>query len=49
MVDSYILHIISDIDYSRCMNELNIRIENQLKENEIMMHKSLHYNVKPCL
>lgn len=47
MVDSYILHIISDIDYARSMSDLNRKIEAQLEQNEIMKQRSLYYASNP--
>ena len=47
MVDSYILHIISDIDYARGISDLNRKIEAQLKQNDIMRQRSLHYASNP--
>lgn len=47
MVDSYILHIISDIDYARSMSDLNRKIEAQLEQNEIMSQRSLYYASNP--
>lgn len=43
MVDSYILHIISDIDYARSISSLNRKIEAQLEQNDIMRQRSLYY------
>lgn len=43
MVDSYILHIISDIDYARSISNLNREIEAQLEQNDIMRQRSLYY------
>lgn len=43
MVDSYILHIISNINYAKKISDLDERIESQLKQNEIMRQKSLYY------
>lgn len=43
MVDSYILHIISDIDYARSISSLNREIEAQLERNDIMRQRSLYY------
>ncbi len=37
MVDSYILHVISDISYARSKSNLSREIEAQLVQNEIMM------------
>ena len=47
MVDSYILHIISDINYARSMSNLNRKIEAQLEQNEIMRQRSLYYASNP--
>lgn len=46
MVDSYILHVISDINYARSM-ALNRRIDAQLGQNEIMEQRSLYYVANP--
>lgn len=43
MIDSYILHIISDIDYIRNINDLNKKIDIQISKNDVMRQKSLHY------
>lgn len=43
MIDSYILHIISDIDYIRNINDLNKKNDIQIDKNEGMRKKSLHY------
>lgn len=47
MVDSYILHIIFDINYARSMSNLNRKIEAQLEQNEIMRQRSLYYASNP--
>ncbi len=47
MVDSYILHIISRIDYARSMAELDSKIKARLAENDIMLRKSLYYAANP--
>ena len=43
MVDSYILHIISDINYARSISDLNRKIDAQLEQNDIMKERSLYY------
>ena len=43
MVDSYILHFISNINYARNMFDSNKRIHAQLEQNEVMRQKSLYY------
>lgn len=43
MVDSYILHIISNINYVKSISDLNREIEAQLEQNEIMRQRSLYY------
>lgn len=43
MVDSYILHFISNINYARNMSDSNRKIHAQLEQNEIMRQKSLYY------
>ncbi len=47
MVDSYILHSISDINYARSIPSLNREIDAQLEQNEIMREKSLYYASNP--
>ena len=47
MVDSYILHIISDINYVRSLSDLNKKIEAQLKQNDAMRQRSLYYASNP--
>lgn len=47
MVDSYILHIISNINYARSMFDLNRKIEAQLEQNEIMRRRGLYYASNP--
>lgn len=47
MVDSYILHIISDINYARSMSDLNRKIDAQLEQNEVMRQRSLYYASNP--
>ena len=47
MVDSYILHIISDINYARSMSDLNRVISAQLEESKIMSQRSLYYASNP--
>ena len=43
MVNSYILHIISNINYHRSISDLSREIDAQLKQNEIMKQKSCYY------
>ena len=47
MVDSYILHIISDINYVRSLPDLNKKIEAQLEQNDAMRQRSLYYASNP--
>lgn len=47
MVDSYILHLISNINYARSVADLNRRIDAQLERNEIMRQRSLYYVANP--
>lgn len=47
MVDSYILHIISNINYTRSMSDLNRKIDAQLEQNEVMRQRSLYYASNP--
>lgn len=47
MVDSYILHIISKINFARSLAELDSNIEAQLNANDIMRNKSYYYAANP--
>lgn len=47
MVDSYILHIISDINYRKSLPNLNMKIQAQLERNDVMRQKSLSYASNP--
>lgn len=47
MVDSYILHMVSNTDCTRSMNELCKKIGSQIEKNEVMRHKSLYYATNP--
>ena len=47
MVDSYILHIISDISYRKSLPNLNRKIQAQLERNDVMRQKSLSYASNP--
>lgn len=47
MVDSYILHIISRVNFARSMSKLNREIETQLRENDAMRKRSLYYAANP--
>lgn len=47
MVDAYILHGLSQIDFSRNLVDLDKTLDTQLKENEIMRQKSLYYATYP--
>lgn len=47
MVDSYILHIISEINFARSLAELVSNIEAQLNANSAMGQKSLYYATNP--
>lgn len=47
MVDSYILHIISDINYRKSLSNLNRKIQAQLERNDVMRQKSLCYASNP--
>lgn len=47
MVDSYILHVISDIDYARSMSDLERKIDAQLEQNRNMRKQSLYYAANP--
>ena len=46
MVDSYILHVISDINYARSSADLDRKIEVALNENDAMMQKSIYFAKK---
>lgn len=41
MVDSYVLHVISDINYTRSLNDLNNEIKAQIDQNRAVVQKSL--------
>lgn len=47
MVDAYILHGLSQIDFSRNLVDLDKTLDTQVKENEIMRQKSLYYATYP--
>lgn len=47
MVDSYILYIISDINYRKSLPNLNREIQVQLERNDVMRQKSLCYSSNP--
>lgn len=47
MVDSYILHVISRVNFARSMSKLNRKIEAQLRENDAMRKRSLYYAANP--
>ena len=47
MVDSYILHIISRINYARDLAKLNREIEAKLNENDSMIRRSMYYAANP--
>lgn len=47
MVDSYILHIISRVNFVRSMSKFNRKIEAQLRENDAMRKRSLYYAANP--
>lgn len=47
MVDSYILHIISNINYRKSLSNLNMKIQAQLERNDAMRQKSLCYASNP--
>ena len=49
MVDSYVLHIISRVDFTRNMTRLYSEIEAQLRENDAMMQRSLYYAANPYI
>lgn len=47
MVDSYILHVISKINFARSLAELDSNIETQLNANDVMRNKSYYYAANP--
>lgn len=47
MVDSYILHVISKINFARSLAELDSNIEIQLNANDVMSNKSYYYAANP--
>lgn len=47
MVDSYILHVISKINFARSLAELDSNIEAQLNANDVMGNKSYYYAANP--
>lgn len=47
MVDSYILHIISRVNFARSIAKLNKEIGTQLRENDAMRQRSLYYAANP--
>lgn len=47
MVDSYILHIISKINFARSLAELDSNIEAQLNARDVMRDKSYYYAANP--
>lgn len=47
MVDSYILHVISKINFVRSLAELDSNIETQLNANDVMRNKSYYYAANP--
>lgn len=47
MVDSYILHIISKINFARSLAELDSNIEAQLNARDVMRNKSYYYASNP--
>lgn len=49
MIDSYILHMISNIDYARNIHKLDKEISKEVKRNEVIRQKSLVYASNPYL
>ena len=47
MAYSYVLHIVSRVDFSRSMARLYSEIEAQLIENDAMRQRSLYYAANP--
>jgi flagellin-specific chaperone FliS len=41
MADSYVLHVISDINYKRNISKLEKEIDVQIKRNDVIRQKSL--------
>ncbi len=40
MVDSYILHLISNFNYAQSLADFNIQLNHQLEQNELMRQRS---------
>lgn len=49
MVDSYILHVVSDINFCRGLNDLNETIREQISQNKVVSNKSLINALNPCI
>ena len=49
MVDSYVLHIVSRVDFARSIARLNSEIEAQLRENDAMRQRSLYFAANPYI
>ena len=47
MVDSYILHIISGIDYARSLSSLDKELNSQLEQNAVMRRRSFYAASNP--
>ena len=47
MVEAYILHFVSKINYARNIADLNREIHSQTTQNENMREKSLYYASNP--
>lgn len=48
MVDSFILHFISKMNFARNMDDFNRQLENKIAQNNNMAYKSLYYASNPC-
>ncbi len=49
MVDSYVLHIVSRVNFARNMARLNNEIEAQLRENDAIRQRSLYFAANPYM
>lgn len=49
MVDSYVLHIISRINYAKSIPQHNRELEAQLSENDMMRKRSIYYTANPYI
>ena len=49
MVDSYVLHVISNMNFVRNINRLDKELEAQMSVNEAVRQRSLYYANNPYL